>query len=129
MGGLIARDPASDTSGKENYVFNVVGYRNGYLSVETKTTRDNHSEVVGPKWNSGDAELRICRLNEHFLVLKRHLGDARWRLADRYRRRDMPASLQVGPIAYTYTDQQNLQVFYDGVAFAPVRTEQDCYAR
>ena len=57
--GIIARDPASDEGeAKESYVFNVVGYRGDYLSVETKTTKKDVSYVEGPEWDSGDAELR-----------------------------------------------------------------------
>jgi hypothetical protein len=70
--GLIARDPASaKPDAKESYVFNVVGYRGDYLSVETKTTKRDHSDVEGPAWPSADAELRICRKDDVFRVYKR----------------------------------------------------------
>lgn len=126
--GLIARDPGSDTSGEENYVFNVVGYRKSYLSIETKTTEDDQSEVLGPKWGSGDAELRICRVNGKFLVLQRQLGGSDWALGTTYERNDLPAELQVGLIAYTYTDRWDLRASFDWVRLAPVSTEKDCYA-
>ena len=127
LAGLIARDPASDSSGEENYVFNVVGFRNGYLSVETKTTVDDESEVVGPEWDSGDAELRVCRFNEKFLVLKRHIGKKEWTLGTTYIRKDLPAQLQVGPIAYTYIDKQDMRARFDYIKYSPVKAEQDCY--
>lgn len=127
--GLIARDPASTSRGEESYVFNVVGYRKSYLSIETKTTKDDHSEVLGPEWDSGDADLRICRVNGRFLVLKRHVGDGDWELGTTYERNDLPPALQVGPIAYTYTDEWDLRASFDWVRFAPVTTEKDCFEK
>jgi hypothetical protein len=127
FGGLIARDPASDRSGQESYVFNVVGYRKNTLSVETKTTRNDHSEVLGPEWDSADAELRICRHDGKVLVLKRHLEQADWELGTRYDRPDLAATLQVGPIAYTYTDAFDLRASFEFVRFDGVASESDCY--
>jgi len=127
FGGLIARDPASDAAdAKESYVFNVVGYRGDYLSVETKTTERDHSEVQGPAWPSADAELRICRLDGTFRVYKRPIGDKSWELGFTYERSDLPATLQVGPIAYAFTDKFDLDARFDEVKFAPVRTVDDC---
>lgn len=125
--GLIARDPASETTGEESYVFNVVGYRKSYYAVETKTTEDDESEVLGPKWPDGDAELRICRVNGKLLVLKRPIGGSSWELGTTYTRNDLPATLQVGPIAYTYTDAWDLKASFDDVRFDGVSSEKDCY--
>jgi hypothetical protein len=125
--GLIARDPASaKPDAKENYVFNVVGYRGDYLSVETKTTKRDHSDVEGPAWPTADAELRICRINDVFRVYKRPIGEKTWELGFTYERGDLPATLQVGPIAYTFTDQYDLDGSFEEIRFAPVRTVEDC---
>jgi hypothetical protein len=127
--GIIARDPASDEGeAKESYVFNVVGYRGDYLSVETKTTKKDVSYVEGPEWDSGDAELRICRYNGEVSVYKRPIGEKEWQLGIAYKRKDLPATLQVGPIAYAYTDKWDLQASFEEIRFAPVKTHEDCIA-
>ena len=122
FGGLMARNPSSSA---ENYVFNVVGERGGNLSVETKTTVNGSSNVKGPPWPSGDAELRICRVDTEFILYKREIGDSSWTEAIRYPRGDMPSTVQVGPIAYTYTDNPDLRASFEQVDFAPVTSEAD----
>jgi hypothetical protein len=125
--GIIARDPASDEGeAKESYVFNVVGYRGDYLSVETKTTKKDVSYVEGPEWNSGDAELRICRYNDELSVYKRPIGEKEWQLGIAYKRKDLPATLQVGPIAYAFTDKWDLEASFEEIRFAPVKSHEDC---
>ena len=127
FGGLMARSPASgEPGGQEDHVFNVVGYRGEHLSVETKTTKKGKSFVQGPPWPSGDAELRICRVNGQFYLYKRPLGEKPWELAIRYKRPDLPATLQVGPIAYSYTDAWDLRAKFESVLFASVSREEDC---
>ncbi|MCB9519451.1 MAG: hypothetical protein H6700_03465 [Myxococcales bacterium] len=127
FGGLIARDPASrSASSSENYVFTVVGYRGDYLSAETKSTDDDLSTVDGPPWSSGDAELRLCRVGDDFHLLIREIGATRWTDAITYRRSDLPATLDVGPIAYTYTDDVDLTARFDFVELSPVSSVEDC---
>lgn len=127
FGGLMARSPASDhPGGQEDHVFNVVGYRGEHLSVETKTTKKDKSFVQGPPWPSGDAELRICRVNGRFHLYKRPVGEKQWQVAVSYKRPDLPATLQVGLIAYSYTDAFDLRASFENVAFAAVSTEEDC---
>ncbi|MCS6913080.1 MAG: hypothetical protein RMK29_18285 [Myxococcales bacterium] len=127
FGGLIARDPRSDEpAGKENYVFSVIGYRGSYLSAETKSTRDSQSEVAGPPWDSGSAELRICRLGSSVALYDRKLGSDTWHLAITYRRPDLPAELQVGPIAYALSNHPDVRADFEWVRFAPARSRSDC---
>ncbi len=127
FGGLIARDPASDApSAKEAYVFNVVGYRGDSLCVETKTTKRDHSVVEAPPWPTADAELRICRLSEDFRLYKRPIDGGPWQHAITYARSDLPPTLQVGPIAYAYTDQFDLEASFEEVRFAAVSGVEDC---
>ncbi len=127
FGGIMARDPASDgPTAKESYVFSVLGYRGDYLSAETKTTRGDVSYVAGPAWPSGDGELRICRINGRFHLYNRPIGGAAWKHAITYKRPDLPATLQVGPIAYTFTDEFDLRASFDEIDFAPVAGKDDC---
>lgn len=133
--GLIARDPASGQPlRKENYVFSVVGWRGDYLSAETKTTRQDRSDVLGPDWESGDADLRICRVDDQFVLYNRALpagegsgaSAGAWQHAVTYERPDLPDALQVGPIAYTFTNEWDLEARFDGVVIEPVTTLEDC---
>ncbi|MFT4702835.1 MAG: hypothetical protein ACI81R_000522 [Bradymonadia bacterium] len=125
--GIIARDPASFTEpSAENYVFSVVGWRGEYMSAETKNTEDDVSIVAGPDWVTGDAELRICRVNGQFLLYNRAVGATEWQHAISYDRNDLPETLHVGPIAYTYTGAWDMRARFDYVRFAPVASEADC---
>ncbi len=126
--GIIVRDPASDTDAPENYVFSVVGFRGDYLSHETKSTVDDLSMVDGPPWSSGDAELRICRVGAAVKLFIREIGADTWTPAIEYTRNDFPATVQVGPIAYAYTDDVDLRASFDYVRFAPVEQASDCTA-
>jgi hypothetical protein len=123
LGGLMARDGGG---GQENYVFIVVGEDSDGLSVETKTTIDGVSKWNGPAWDSGTAELRLCRLNETFNLYKRHAGAGEgWTLAETYQRSDLPETLQVG--ANIYTDSTpDLRVRYQELRIEPVSSEAEC---
>lgn len=127
FGGIMARAPRSDDpGGKQDYVFNVVGYRGEHLSVETKSTKKSHSTVEGPPWPSADAELRLCRVNGRFFMYKRPIGGGAWEEAMSVKRPDLPATLQIGFIAYSYTDAFDLQATFEKVTLAPVSNAGDC---
>lgn len=124
FGGVLAYDPASNTN--HNYVFIVVGDRGGYLSVETKSTRNNSSDVSGPEWPSGDAELRLCRVGSKFYLYKRAIGASSWTEATTYDRTDLPQTLNVGPFAYAYTSSPDLRASFARVSIEPVSSADDC---
>jgi hypothetical protein len=124
FGGVLAYDPASNTN--HNYVFIVVGDRGGYLSVETKSTRNNSSDVSGPEWPSGDAELRLCRVGSKFHLYKRAIGETSWTEATSYDRPDLPQTLNVGPFAYAYTKTPDLRASFARVSIEPVSSVEDC---
>jgi hypothetical protein len=126
FGGVIAYNPASDTN--HNYVFVVVGDRGGYLSVETKSTTNSTSDVSGPEWPSGDADLRLCRVGSKFYLYKREIGETSWTEAVSYDRPDLPETLNVGPFAYAYTSNPDLRASFAHVSIEPVSSVDDCSA-
>lgn len=130
--GIIARDPASDGMlGRESYVFSVVGWRGDYMAAETKTTVGGVSTVEGPVWPNGDADLRICRVGSSFKLYDRpytgsRTATAAWSLAIEYQRPDLPRELQLGLIAYTFTDAFDLRAHFDYVSVEAVSSVDDC---
>jgi hypothetical protein len=127
FGGIMARAPNST---KENYVFVVVGDRGPTIQTETKSTLDGESSVKGDDWPSGDAQLRLCRIGSMVHLYARPYEGGTWKIAAQwgppYDRQDLPATLQVGPIAYAWTDAPDLKASFDFVRFAPAATEADC---
>lgn len=113
LAGVMARHPSSAT---ENYVFIVVGYDEVDLSVETKSTTNGSSAYVGPPWPSGDAELFVCRRGSRFSLYQRPIGGATWALAAEHDRPDLPATLQVGLIAYAL-GTPDLTASFDAIRF------------
>ena len=130
--GLFARDPASDASGVENYVFTVMGERGGYLTNELKSTVNDSSQVVGPDTgrSDADAELRLCRIGQVFRLYERPIGGTSWSLRQTFDRdaagAPLPTTLQVGPITYAYTNNTDVVGRFEFVEFQRVATEADC---
>ncbi|WP_428263047.1 hypothetical protein [Haliangium sp.] len=129
LGGIMARAPtAVGDGGQEDYVFIVAGVDVDDLSVEVKTTDDGSSTFEGPTWGSPDAALRLCRVGDEFRLYKRMPDQGAWVQAASYTRPDMPATVQVGPIAYANTDTPDLRASFDYVRFAPVSDLAGCTA-
>jgi hypothetical protein len=127
LGGLMARDPASDSSGVQSYVHIVAGNGpSGVLAIEHKTTHNNTSVYEAPEWPSGDAQLRICRVGSRFELYKRPVGSKTWQLAVAYDRPDMPATLQVGADIYSPNAPPDLRVRWDEITFQPVTNGRGC---
>jgi hypothetical protein len=106
FGGIMLRDPVSDymlTS--ENYVFNVIGNRGEEgIQVETKSTNNGWSSVQGTDWNTADVELKIKRSGALFSLYVRSLESSEWQLVQEYQRVDLPETLQLGVIVYSYSN-------------------------
>jgi len=101
LGGLSARNPdGADRGGRENYVHIVVGNTPRGIGVETKTTVDGATSYEAVPGESGDAELRICRVGSSFRLSWRAPGSSTWVLAATYERPDLPQTLQVGANIY-----------------------------
>jgi hypothetical protein len=129
LGGLMARDPASDSTGMQNYVHIVVGNGPaGVLAVEHKTTTNGNSVYDAPEWPSPDAQLRICRVGSTFNLYKRPIGSRTWEQAASYDRPDLPAELQVGADIYSPNTPPDLRVRWDEVRYQPVADVGDCEA-
>ncbi len=109
FGGLIFRNPASAAwFAKENYVFNVVGYRHSALQVEIKSTSEGYSDVSAFDWPTGDAELGIRRRGAVFTLKARPIGSDDWQTIGEYSRPDLPSLLQVGIIVYSYSEGRGI---------------------
>lgn len=117
LGGLMARDP--DGAG-EDYVFIVIGADLNDVSVETKTTDDSVSTYEGPPWPSAEGDLRICRQGSRFVLSIRETSTSAWEQKAAFDRPDLPATLQVGPLAYANADPADLRVTFDAVDFEPL---------
>lgn len=108
FGGIILRDPSANAVlGRENHVFNVVGYRGGGLQIETKNTTNGYSQVSGFDWSSGDADLRIHRTGNQFDMYARLPTSNEWVQVNSFERNDFPDTLEVGLIVYAYSHGKN----------------------
>jgi hypothetical protein len=115
FGGLMARDGGG---GPENYVFIVLGTDTD-PSVETKSTVDSGSTYQGPAWPTARGEVRLCRIGARFEMYVRE-ADGAWQISNAFDRPDLPAALQVGPIAYNNAPDPQLRVSFDFVDFEPL---------
>lgn len=114
----MARNPSGDS---ENYVLGVVGYAEmNELAVEHKSTKDSQSDY-GEAPFAADAELRLCRAGDSFTIYYRQPGDTGWPLSvTSITRADLPATLQVGMVAYTGASSPDYVSSFDRIVFEPV---------
>lgn len=118
VGGIMARNPSGPS---ENYILGVVGYAEmNQLAVEHKSTTNNKS-VYGEVAFTPDAEFRMCRQGSTFTIYYRHPGDSTWGPAFApFERPDLPATVQVGAIAYTGASSPDFVAIFDNFSFEPV---------
>jgi hypothetical protein len=129
LGGLMARDPASDSTHLQSYVHIVAGNGpSGVLAVEHKTTQNSTSVYEAPEWPSPDAQLRVCRVGSTFNLYKRPLRSKKWQLAATYERPDLPPTLQVGADIYSPNSPPDLIVRWDEITFERVTNPSGCVA-
>lgn len=125
LGGLMIRTPRAITNGLtdwqpgnrqddgtnngENYVFLSMGFTTGprNFSFEVKTTRNSRSqlETTALGQTPNEVELQIARIGTSVITLYRLEGQTDWTVHRRYSRPDMPATMQVGMVAYTDWDK------------------------
>src|SRR6478609_1695587 len=118
VGGIMARNPSGAT---ENYILGVVGYAEmNQLAVEHKSTTNGKS-VYGEVAFSADAEFRLCRVGSTFTIYYRHPGDTSWGPAfEPFERPDLPATVQVGAVAYTGAAAPDFVAIFDSFSFEPL---------
>jgi hypothetical protein len=106
LAGLMVREPrpgrAAWAPERENWLFATTGVADDLSQplVETKSTVNGRSNLKLRRGCAGWVELRAVRVREAFVLLSRCEG-AEWRVRDRFLRRDLPPSLQVGLVAYS----------------------------
>ncbi|MDQ8198413.1 hypothetical protein QEH56_09655 [Pelagicoccus enzymogenes] len=108
LAGIMARaprdtltQPSEWTANGENYIFLSLGTANnpGHYQFEVKSTVNSSSHLEIDE-GAPRAIIQVARLGEVFLVLRK-LEGRDWEVHRRYRRSDMPDTLQVGITAYT----------------------------
>lgn len=122
--GLMVRNAESTNSGLENYIFNVTGIRSDTPSIELKSTLNDVStiEAYTDNMTTGtSSELRIVREGSIFRLYSRPIGSSTWIFRNSFTRPDLPNTLQVGVISYTYEAYPaNLLAQFDYVRFNEV---------
>jgi hypothetical protein len=116
LAGLMLRTPrsitpATWTPGGENYVFLSTGYgfaNPARFQYEVKTTIDGDSQLVLSDAPGPESVMQVVRIGPHIICLRQPLGGA-WVVHARYRRDDMPATVQAG--LFAYTDWQKVSIF------------------
>ena len=117
LGGLMTRapreiTPATWTAGEERYTFLSIGAANqeGTFQFEVKATSNydelpqySRLDVYNTECECGDATIRTARLGIYIIQLAQE-ADGPWRIIFRYRRPDLPPTVQVGMFAYTDWD-------------------------
>ena len=127
LGGLMARNPAGgQNAAPENYVHEVVGFAPTGIAVETKTTVNSVTQYEAPKWDSSDAELRICRLVAEFRLYKRMIGAKDWQLSAKFTRPDLPQTIQVGANIYSVAPTPDLSVTFKEIRFETAPNAESC---
>lgn len=119
LGGVMLRAPRPDVEadnanwrrGGERYVFLSMGSADqpGVYQFEDKTTRaalpgepTSHSVRLISPAQTTTANLRLARIGAHVIALVQPADPAGpWRVLRRFRRDDLPSTLQLGLVAYT----------------------------
>jgi len=118
LGGILARDPAS-TPAMSNFVHVALGA--GPLAIpfaaEDKTTDDSSSTYFFHPIADTEGELRLTRSGDDFTMYYRPVGDPTWQLLGSTTRADLPATLQVGLMAYDFNASPDITVSFDEIVF------------
>ena len=116
LGGILARDPAS-TPGNSNFVHVAVGAGSFAvpMAAEWKSTDDSSSAYDFTPLAQTEAELRLTRTGNVFAMYYRVIGAMTWELLHSQMRSDLPATMQVGLMAYDPNGVVNITASFDEI--------------
>lgn len=120
LGGILARRPGS-TAGDRDSVHVALGAGVPTMPVcaEDKTTVDSVSDFLLHPIPSADGELRLRRRGARFSMAWRPFGVGPWMPLRSHLRPDLPATLQVGLMAYSADASANLELRFDRFRLEP----------
>jgi len=120
--GIMFRDPSSDVTGIQNYVFNLVGYN----QIEAKTTVNDVSSVFQTYHPTTQVELRLCRVGNTFYTYHRAIGSSTWTQYQTFVRSDIGAQVQAGMTTYAALSTADIEGRFDSAIFASANSAADC---
>jgi hypothetical protein len=120
LGGLLVRDPGS-VAGARNSVHVAVGAGDvgNPVAVEDKTTTASASDFLLHTVPAPDVELRITRTGTTIDLYYREIGAPMWTLARSHEHPELPATVQVGMMAYANEAPPSIRVSFDEIACQP----------
>jgi hypothetical protein len=120
LGGLLVRNPAG-SSGDLDWVHVAIGGGDAGapIAVEDKTTVNSSSDFVLHPMLTADAEVRIRRRGANFELHWRPIGATTWTALRVHHRPDLPATVDVGLMAYSASTPPRLRLVCDEIVFAP----------
>lgn len=123
--GLLARDPGSREGGNEDWLMYNVGFQDGRVGSEGKTTVDSVSTLFIV---DGDhrAELVLCRVGSTFVMYRMNEGASTFEETNRFDRGDLPDTLQVGLIGNGYGPTPDLFATFEYIRFSTPSSEAEC---
>jgi hypothetical protein len=120
LGGLIARDP-NGVPGARNWLHVAVGAGDASvpLAIEDKTTVNSVSVFTLQPSPSHHMELQMQRAGPVFTLSYRTIGAPTWSVAAVHVRPDLPPTIEVGPMTYSFSSQVLIETQVDDVTFGP----------
>lgn len=111
--GLLVRDPASVT-GNENWVMYDLGFQNGVVGTESKTTQGSSSVLtIHPTDGRFAGELVVCREGADLRMFRRQAGDSSFTMDNSFSRPDLPGALEAGLIVNGWENPPDIQAEFD----------------
>ena len=121
LGGLVLRDPTATAPGAHEWCHVATGSGGaGQPSgVEWKETHASVSQWAVSPVPDTDRELRLVRSGNTVTAWHRDLGAPNWTLLHTNSFSALPATVQVGPMAYSFSAPPAVVARFDAVSFAP----------